>query len=396
MAYNYSSKGSLFLIIIMVILFITFGLVVLSLQSNQVEDYLVSNSVLNVLFVLEKDGLPFSTNVLLYYPELHRSALFDIPANTGLLLSSVDRVDRIDSVYNQKNMADYKLEIEALLGISIPFSVSMDVDEFATVTDLLGGLRVFIPEPVDIADQNENYLLPSGMVLLDGDKVKTFLSYPTPEGIPSDLEERKQQCVLSFFQAINRNNNLFHNEKTFSNIYQFLQTNQEEANSRRLFEYLGEIDAERLVPQTVSGSLRDVDGESLLFPFYDGQLIKDVVKQAINEMVSADGEGQSRIYVLEIQNGTNTPGLARNTSLLYQGFGYDVLNAINADNTDVEETTIINHIGNDQAAQQLADIIMCENVINEEVQPGLEYDQSISLVDFTIILGKDFDGRYVR
>ena len=113
------------------------------------------------------------------------------------------------------------------------------------------------------------------------------------------------------------------------------------------------IDTERFSIQTITGSLRTVDGQTLLFPYYDGQLIKDVINQAISSLVSGDSGNQNRVYVLVIQNGTTEQGLARNTSFLLQSAGYEVLETKNADRNDYEKTEIINHIGNSEAAKTL-------------------------------------------
>ena len=149
------------------------------------------------------------------------------------------------------------------------------------------------------------------------------------------------------------------------------------------------------MPQTITGSSRNVDGKALLFPYYDGQLIKDVFKQTTTALVSASGTVSSRVYVLEIQNGTNVQGLARNTAALLQSAGYDVLSMINADANDYEKTIIIDHIGNTDEAKSLADFIRCKNIITDEIKENEDLEAD-SLVDFTIVLGKDFDGRYVR
>lgn len=144
-----------------------------------------------------------------------------------------------------------------------------------------------------------------------------------------------------------------------------------------------------------------VDGKELLFPFYDGQLIKDVVNQASNALVNLEDMSVNRIYVLEIQNGTMVQGLARNTAALLKSAGYDVLSTLNAERQDIEKTQIINHIGNADIAKNLGDFIHCTNIVEEEIKPDGEdgYDnayEASSNVDFTIILGKDFDGRYVK
>ena len=72
------------------------------------------------------------------------------------------------------------------------------------------------------------------------------------------------------------------------------------------------------------------------------------------------------------------------------------MSTINADRNDYEETKIINHIGNIDIAKNLGNFIHCTNIIEESVEPESSGIESDSNVDFTIILGKDFDGRYVK
>ena len=61
---------------------------------------------------------------------------------TGLIIKSLDRVNRIDAVYKEKGIEMYKAEIESLTGIEIPFTIEMSIEQFAVLTDLLGGLNV--------------------------------------------------------------------------------------------------------------------------------------------------------------------------------------------------------------------------------------------------------------
>jgi hypothetical protein len=104
----------------------------------------------------------------------------------------------------------------------------------------------------------------------------------------------------------------------------------------------------------------------------------------------------SRIYVLDIQNGTTVQGLAHNTAVLFQNASYDILSTSNADRTDYEKTVIIDHIGSKEIAKMVGDFIHCTNIQEEEVKPADAGTDATANVDFTIILGKDFDGRYVR
>ena len=115
-----------------------------------------------------------------------------------------------------------------------------------------------------------------------------------------------------------------------------------------------------------------------------------------NSLISLNNANVNRTYVLEIQNGTTVSGLARNTMALLRSAGYDILSTGNADSNDYEKTIIINHIGNAEVAKSLGDFIRCSNIIEETVSLDADSTTAASNVDFTIILGKDFDGRYVK
>lgn len=390
-------KSMIFLFLVFSIIIVTSLIVVSALQVNPVEEMIKNEEPIKILFVLEDDEKVLFTDVFIYYPVSGRGALFNIPGNTGAIYSSLGRVDRIDMVYREKGIDVYRQEIEKLSGQSIPFSMVCSVDDFKVLTDLLGGLKIFVPYPVDIqAENGSRWLLPSGVNNLDGDKILTYLYYNSPEETDGEVQDRYQNVIIAFLAAINKNINTMFLEENFKEYDDFFKTNLEPKDLRIILETVAHVDSERLAPRSITGSVRVVDGKSLLFPHYDGELVKDLFKQTVSSLVSVVDTIYDRIYVLEVQNGTSVQGLARNTSILLQGFGFDVLSSVNADRNDYEETLIINHIGNDEIAKNLGDIISCSNIITEDILPESAGMEAESRVDFTIILGKDFDGRYVR
>ena len=391
------SKGAVLLVLILLIfIFVSVGLAV-SLKTDKIEENLETDRVIKTLFVMEDKNQVLFTDVFVYYPISKRGALINILGNTGAIFSSLGRVDRIDAVYSEKGIEAYKSEIEKLVGQTIPFYVVFDLDNFGELTDMLGGMKVFIPSPVDVKNEKmERYLLPSGVVNLDGDKIRTYLTYTNSDDDDETAVERRQNVLIAFFAALTRNSRTIQNMKMFEKIAKRMNSNLEKKEFHTLITEISNVDSEHLNPTAITGSRRVVDGKVLLFPYYDGQLIKDVVKQATNALVSLDDANVNRIYVLEIQNGTRVQGLARNTSALLQSAGYDVLSTLNADSDDYDKTVIINHIGNAEVAKSLGDFIRCKNIIEDEAAEGLDYTEASLEVDFTIILGKDFDGRYVK
>ncbi len=387
-----AGRHVIFIVLILVILGAMSLTVFFTLKTNVVEEVLKNDQIIKMLLVVEDGGNAMSTTILTYYPVSKRGAIIDILGNTGGIYSSLGRVDRIDAVYKEKGIDAYRAEIEKLVNTTIPFSVEISLDDFSVLTDLFGGLSVSVLTPIDDVIDGIYYLLPSGQIRLDGDKVVTYLTYQGELEDSTDKSIRAENVVVSFFKALNENANEIFTKNTFKYYAQRMRANIGTEDFYTLLETISQVDAERLFPQVITGSERVVDGETLLFPYNDGQLIKDVLSQTVMALVSETTF--SRVYALEIQNGTTIQGLARNTASLLRSTGYDVVSIINAEDNNHTETYIINHIGNDEVAKALGDFIRCDTIIKSELDTTVSDNNR--LVDYTIVLGTDFDGRYVR
>lgn len=395
MSLSRDKKSAIFLFVIFAIIVSVTIVISISLKEDPIKKTMENDPVVKILFVHTDDERNIlSTDILVYCPGSDQAVSFNILGNTGAIYKSINRVDRIDAVYKELGIETYKAEIEKLVGKKIPFTVEWTISDLEFFADYLGGLNVFVPLPVDeVGPEGEKWLLPSGAVSLDGDKIKIYETYKLSSESQNEVEDRRQAVFTSLLASFRDNKKIFNNEKIFSIFAKHFKTNVDYKNFYRLMMQVSAIDTERIVTQTITGSIRTVEsGQTLLFPLYDGQLIKDVMDQSISSLVTGDYGNQNRAYVLSIQNGTAVQGLARNTSFLMQSAGYEVLEISNAPAT--EKTLIINRIGNSEAAKALGKFIRCSNIIDENY---LEEDSSGSAkADFTLILGKDFDGRIVR
>ena len=387
-------KNIIFLLLILAMLIPSGIIVVRNLKVDLIGTSLSEDNVLKVLFIIEQDNVPISTNIIAHYSQTRRAAMFDIPANIGLILQQLGRTGGIGALYTEKGAEVYKEEIEKLTGVDIPFYVVCSLTDFMHLTDLLGGISVFIPSSVDI--DSEHYgriLLPSGSVLLDGDKVRDYLLYEDDADAEGESITRKQKAVLAFLRSLYEHPEMFDTDQ-FKVLSPLLHSNIAGGDFKQLLEYLCQIDSERLVPQRLTGAVRIVDSKELLFPFRDGQQIKEIIGQTLAALASKEGTTLERVYALEVLNGTDTNGLARTASELYQSFGYDVIRIGNAPQTGVEHTVLIDRIGNEAVAKIVAQVVRCENI--ESAQIGGDHSDSETNVDFTLILGKDFNGYTVR
>ena len=314
MAFSRERVSAIFIIVILVIMVVAGVMIGLSLRTDPVAETLKNNQVVTTLIVLnDGEGNAIATDVFVYASNTQRGAMFDILGNTGQIYKkSLGRVDRIDAIYREKGVSVYRDEISALLDLPIPFTMEITLDDFSRLTDLLGGLKVFVPSPVDYtSDGGERWLLPSGAVTLDGDKMQTYICYLLPEESDSDQEDRRQSAVLAFLAALKENRSVLLDKRIFPVFAGMMNTNLERDSLYRLLTLVSNVDSESLMGQSITGTLRMVDGKALLFPFFDGQLIKDEVKQKTLMIVSDDGQIPARAYVVEILNGTTRQGLAQ-------------------------------------------------------------------------------------
>ena len=389
-------KGILFIILILLVIIAMSLFFAKSLKTNKVEDELEHDSLLRVLFLVENDdSTALFSNVIILDTSTKKAAVINLPGYTGAIFQSLGRTDKLEDVYNDLGMESYRTEVQKMLGIQIPYTTIVKLDDFIKLCDMFGGMRVFIPSPIDcVAEDGERWLLPSGAVNLDGDKIAVYLRYRDEEETEENVQDRYQNVMGAFLTGIHDQSfKIFNKQQNFKKFSVCLQTNLAEYEKETLYKQISEIDTESIIKQTITGSLRNVDGEQLLFPLNNGEFIKEAVKQTTYMLMSSDGTISNRIYVLEIQNGTKTQGLARRTATLYQNASYDVLSAVNADSNDYAETVIIDHIGNEAVAKQVGELIRCTNIKQaSEMEEGSPVD---SMVDFTVILGRDFNGAYV-
>ena len=382
-------KSSIFLLIIIAVIL---GLVVslgVVLRSDAVDDAMKSDRIMNVLFVLEIDKKPASSELFCFYPATSKGAILDVPAETGLIIKSLNRVDRIDALYESRRTKPYIDEISNLLGTEVPYWVVIDEKGLSEAADILEGLEVFVPSPIDTTGAKPVHL-PSGALLLDGDKINQFSSYKDPDETDNDAATRRQKLLQSLLKRMGERSGSLKDRTVFSSFKRCFRTNLSDESLARLFEELGKLDTDRLLLQRVTGVYRNVDGKKLLFPHYDGELVRDIVKQTLNALSSSGGGGQAdTIYTVEILNGTPSKGVAKRTAEIYQSFGYDVVSVGNADREDYDKTQVLDRFSNPEAAKTLGAVIRCSTVVEQGVS-----STASAAADFTIVLGDDFDGRY--
>lgn len=388
MARTRIDKNSLYLLFIGTIVAVAALVLALSLRSDPVDEAIKDDRIINIVLMLEVDGKPAATEILMYYPDNARGALLDIPGETGLILSSLKRFDRIDALYEPKNPRAYIQELEKLTAAELDWYITIDEEALSAMGDILEGFSVFIPNSVETTLDGKPAFLPSGSVVLDGRKMVVYATYEDEEHADTESVSKRQAIFQSILKRIAEKSGYVLRDEVYPAVQKRLRTNFSAESLRRVLSEFGRLDSDRIVLQRLTGTYRSVEGQRFLFPHYDGELVKEMVKQTLNALLNAESTAVAdKVFTLEILNGTPTRGLAQKTAEIFQSFGYEVVSVGNTATPDVARSVIVDRYGDRTAAETVANVIRCK-AVEDEATP------STSPADFIVILGDDFNGRY--
>lgn len=388
-------RSIIFIVLIVLIIAATAIVVHLQVRSDLITEMVDAGEEITMLVVVEHEGAPLFTQVFLYNPTTRRGALFDVPGDVGSILGSLNRVDRIDAVYRDSGVDDYRRTVERLLGVDIPFYVSATVEGIGQLVDLSEGVSLFLDAGISPDEGQPRLLLPAGNVVLDGNKAATYLLGYAGAAGEGDRIGRNQYFLQSLFDRLGDRADYLNHDRVFSYVSRAVETNLEPRAFGRFLKELAALDTEQLVYRRVQGNYRRIETEGqsqqLLFPHFEGQWLRQTVRQ-VRESLASDAEvfEDNAAITLEILNGTPVNGLARRTRDLLEGYGFNVVQIGNAESSDVEYTVIVDRTGNTRYAERVAGILQGQRVYTETSQS----ENGDAFV--TVILGRDFDGTVVR
>ncbi|AFG37934.1 LCP family protein [Spirochaeta africana] len=345
---------------------------------------------LALLTVLHDEGRLVSTQVVFAHPNSRRIGMLDIPDDMGAIISRLNRVDRIGSLFELEGIGPYRSKISEQIGVDIDYHLKIDLDQLSELVDILGGLTVFIPDPV--RDTESSILLPGGNVRLDGPKLVDYLIYERELLTPQELMARNQEIAAQLLFSMGRERRIF--EQQPGAVLRRMQTDLDRREMASIIGMLYDADTDNMIQQRVLGTMRTVDiqGETrqLLFPHFEGDLLKDTVRQVVQTLSQGDPVARGEVVRIELLNGTRRSGLAARTQELFEGYGFQVISVGNADTSDYAQTLVYDRQGSMEKAQSVADVIDAQLI---ETRPDYETDV---VTDVTVILGADFDGWKVR
>ncbi len=384
-------KGLVIVLIIVGVLAATALVVALAIRTDVVSEMVNDGEQLTFLLTVELEDGRLVTQAVYYEPSTQRGALFDIPGNTGIRVRSLDRVDTIDTIYFNDGIETYREEVSALLGAPLAFHLATTAEGLEAIVDAVEGLPIFV---TDVPNEGPDaVLIPNGDVVLDGAKARLYLEYQGLGERAREVTARHQKLVIQLLVRLGD----FHEDLADPGAAEIfdraLETDLDRLALTSFFFEMDNLETDRVRTRQLEGTLRNVEtgeqSETLLFPHQEGKWLRESVRQVVTNLESEESLRDENIVIrVEVLNGTEITGLARRTAELYRSYGFDVVAVGNAEETSRESTVVVDRVGNELFAQRAADIIRAPVAEAE----GLGQ----SPVDVTIILGRDFDGRYVR
>ncbi len=382
------------LLLLVLVFLILSGLAVYVLLTMKIDDYkemVNDHQMISTLIVIEEDDRPLVTELFFYHPETKKGALLNIPEDTGAIIRSLNRVDRIDALYNPEDPTYYLQQLGILTGFVPDFYLQIRKVDLVKMVDFLEGVEIFLPNPVVYESETRQILLPSGSVTLDGDKASDYLSYTLEGESVDDGIKREHDLVFGLLKKMHQMYDTTFNEAFLEYLFPLVNTNFDSKSFESFLQELSLLELDRVVFQQVLGVRRMVDSQLLYFPHYDGNLLRETVKQMEDSLADFDVLRDEQLVVsLEIQNGTARNGLAGRTAQIFKSYGYEIASIKNADSNRYDNTVILDKKGDPAAAQRVANLIKCQRIHTDVDQNRDE------TVDIIVILGKDFDGRYVK
>ena len=379
-------RSYLLLVLIVVLLAATAWFAVTQLRTDEVAEWLQDLDLLVGLSVVSDPHQRVAFEVLLIDPHTQRAGLLFMPGNVGVLVASRQRMDALESLYQEGSLDPLYDQIAELLGVRPLFHLDLTGTRIVDLVDLIGGAEVYIPNPLEPPQAGATGGLPSGSVRLDGDKAAAYLSYLAAGESYLEWAGRVHRLHQGMLRGIQRESRMMQHRNVQHALHRRIGTDLSAAGLGTLLTTLAAVDSERLTFQYTIGQPQTVDGRPLVFPHYDGELLREAVSQLVATLAGEHQEPAAMASV-EILNGTKVPGLARNAAPLLQSYGYRIVRIGNAEHHEHANTLVLDRRGRPELAARVAELMKCSGA-------GSEPDSAVDPeVDVTIVLGGDFNGR---
>lgn len=368
----------------------------------------------NILFLgidrRENDPGPWRTDTMILFsvdPISNTASMLSLPRDLWVRLPVYNVDERINAAYVYGEQFRYpgggaeyaKKAVQYNLGVPVHRYVTLDFDGFVRIIDALGGVEIDVPR--DIVDNayptpdfgTTRLYIPAGWQKMDGELA---LKYARTRHDSSDIDRahRQQQLVMAVRDKVLRLNfPIARIPEQLRILGESLKTDMTLEEMYAIAQAVRKVPSEdigsEVIDETMVITWRTPQGWDVLVPQRDRmRLLVNRLFPMPTPQVSLGTLGdRARLAEeaarIEVQNGTQTPGLASRMSTELRSNGYNVVRYGNADRFDHPETLIICYVEKRYTLASLKDYLEVADT-HLVRQPTPDAD-----VDIRVILGKN-------
>lgn len=346
-----------------------------------------------------------------YNPNTQKANLLSIPRDTftGKNKSRALATQKINALYNMTRNPQKTLDaVNDITGMDIKYYVLVRTEALIKLVDAIGGVEFNVPINMYYTDKTQNLVidLKEGVQKIDGNKAEQLLrfrhnndgtSYPVEYG-DNDLGRMRTQrdFISATLKQTLKPGNVFKIGQILEIANENLETNLELAFVKDYIPYAVEFNTENMTTATLPGTtpdMKETNNVSIFVAdkeatknlvnsmFYDDIDKEDETNTISNNMITNNSNGNSSQIKIELLNGSGNKEKLQKAKELLEDVGYKVTKT--GTTSSISKTIITNK--KDISEDNLKEIKNTLNVGNISTNKS-----STSLVDVSIVIGKDF------
>lgn len=372
---------------------------------------------INVLILGEsgyEDDYKLTDSIMVasYNPKTQQASMLSIPRDTYVGKKNKNSATpnylasyKMNAVYrNGTNIPETIERVEELLGIDIDNYVLVDTDAIIQIVDEIGGVTFNVPIDMDYDDNNQNLHihLKAGEQLIDGDKAEQLLRFRHNQDGTSysyeygDNDLGRMRTQREFIQATLKQLIKFENVTKVLNlldiVFNNVKTDLTLETIKYYVPYAFKFNMENIKSGMVPGTNEQCNGiwiyianktktKELVDELFTDILPEEPVANIIENTNSNEENKKEEKTKIELLNGTGQSEILEKVKQKLIKEGYDVTKSGNTNSTS--SSLIINRtMQSKNIEDDLKEILNIDKVSN---------NSSNSNVDFTIIIGKDYE-----
>lgn len=257
----------------------------------------------------------------------NRIGLIGLPRNIALWENRDSAPTVMEELYRNGRESAVFRAIENSLDKKITYRIAIDNNQISDIIDLMGGVKMYIEEPINYKDEEKGYELSFdiGEWMFTGKKVISYLHYLNMKGY-EDIETlyRLEDIIINSMIALIQSpqlRNIIHSKDMVNAMSSKIKSNLRPPDMKAFMNILANSNERTLVIENIDARL---DDNGVLTPIFDGSaFIKQMDDLTLYvELKTQKSELSNEDVSLTVLNATTVAGLADriNIRMRYRGF----------------------------------------------------------------------------